>query len=165
MPYLTDEQVADVQKEGGTEATYRGARDRERQAQKDAREEYPATYTAGEIGGALALPIGAGARGGTMAARAGRSALVGAGSGALAGVGSGETPDERITGGIVGGAIGAAGVPLHQWLKALFKVDELFGRASLTKHEEYFNRKKKRNGRSRLVSNGTLRPIQRRELE
>lgn len=109
MPYLTDEQVKDVEKAGGTESAYTSARDAERSAQKEAREEYPGTYLTGEVGGALAVPIGAGARGATMAGRVARSAAVGSGAGALSGVGHGDTAEDRIAGGLVGGVVGAAG--------------------------------------------------------
>lgn len=84
-----------------------------REVQKQAEKEYPGTTLAGELAGALILPVGAGAaKGATLAERLGRNALIGAGYGAASGAGAGETPTDRAiqagTGAVTGGAIGAA---------------------------------------------------------
>lgn len=87
---------------------YEKARDEFRTALKAGAEENPVTAVAGNVAGALgsaALLPGSAA---TLPARIGLNALTGAGAGALSGAGEGETPQERATGALKGGAIGGA---------------------------------------------------------
>lgn len=109
MPYLTDEQIAEVERQGGPQAVYGPVRDEEAKAQQEAREQYPKTYLGGELIGALAVPVGGAAREATVAAKLRRGAAIGAAAGTLSGVGHGETPEERVVGGVVGGLLGTAG--------------------------------------------------------
>lgn len=88
-----------------TQAYERGVEEK-RAVQKTAQEQYPGTYLAGEVGGAVALPGGALIRGATLPARVAQSAAVGTGYGAAYGAGAGETPDERLTGAASGAALG-----------------------------------------------------------
>jgi hypothetical protein len=91
---------------------YQTARDEARTAQKAAQEQYPKTFLAGDVGGALTFPAGAALKAPSLLARMGRSAGVGAGYGALSGAGHAETmgdvPVQAGTGAVVGGATGFA---------------------------------------------------------
>lgn len=91
---------------------YEEAVKREREQAKSADEQHPIASTIGEIGGALALPVGGAAGGATMLARVGKSAAVGAGYGALSGAGEGEgaadTASRATMGAALGGAAGGA---------------------------------------------------------
>lgn len=95
---------------------YDAAVARERALNKSAEEQHPIASTAGNIGGALILPVGAGAG----AASLGGRVLAGAGTGAVlggaAGAGEGEGAVDRISragvGAGVGGIIGGAAVPV-----------------------------------------------------
>lgn len=95
---------------------YEKARDEERRAQEEAHAQHPYIHTAGQIGGALALPVGAGAQAATLPARMARGALTGAGVGAAYGAGEGETPTQRAigagTGAVLGGVTGGLAPPL-----------------------------------------------------
>lgn len=97
-------------------AKYEAVTSREREANKQAEEQHPVASTVGNVAGATVLPIGSAARGATLAARAGRAAIVGAGYGAAAGAGEGENPIDRATrattGGILGGVVGGAATPV-----------------------------------------------------
>lgn len=101
---------------GSATERYTEARDKVRATQKAAQEQWPKTYVAGEVGGALALPASKVLQAPTMAGRMGRSAAVGAGYGGLSGVGEAETPEEMatkgLTGAVVGGGAGAIAPPL-----------------------------------------------------
>ena len=92
---------------GSATEAYNRALERIRAVQKTGRENYPATTLAAEVGGALALPFGAGAN--SVRGAAGTGAALGA----LYGFGGGEGTEERLAGaglGAVGGAVlGAAG--------------------------------------------------------
>jgi hypothetical protein len=75
---------------------------------RSAKENYPVTYTGGEIAGAVATPTGKVLQAPTMAARAKRAAVFGGAYGGISGAGAGETPEERATGAAFGVPIGAA---------------------------------------------------------
>jgi hypothetical protein len=98
-------------------ARYQAAVTRERDLNKQAGEDHPIANTVGELGGSLVLPLG-GARGATVATRAGNAALTGVGVGALSGAGAGEgeadTIGRAITGGVLGGAIGGVAAPVTE---------------------------------------------------
>lgn len=79
----------------------------ERERTKAAQEKNPASYAAGNVLGAVAVPLGGALNAATLLARIGRGAMVGAGAGALAGAGQGETATERGAGAVTGGGIGA----------------------------------------------------------
>jgi len=84
---------------------------------KAAKEQYPATYLAGEVGGAIATPVPSKILAApTMAQRAGRAGVYGGAYGGLSGVGAGESPEERVTGGtlgtVIGGGVGMAATPV-----------------------------------------------------
>lgn len=121
MPYLSDEQLADVKRSGGPEGAYTQARDAEKASQEDARQNYPKTYVGGEVAGALALPL-PGATGATVAARAGRAALTGGAVGTVAGASEGDGLADRaahaLTGGIIGAGLGGVGAPLVEGVAA-----------------------------------------------
>lgn len=95
--------------DGEATKRYETVRDQERARDKAAREEYPKTFIAGEVGGALALPGGVAARGATLPIRMARGATVGAGYGALTGVGEGEGTADSVSRGVTGAAIGGLG--------------------------------------------------------
>lgn len=114
MPYLTDAQVSDIQKQGGPEAVRAQVSADETKALRDAKEQYPKTFMGGEVAGALAVPL-PGATGGKVLSRLAKSSAVGSTAGALSGIGGGDSAEDRLTGGVVGGVIGAGGglaVPL-----------------------------------------------------
>lgn len=96
----------------GAEEAYNKAVERERELTKTAEEQHPVASTVGNIAGAVALPISAGAGGATLAARAARGAAVGSAVGGVSGLGDGENTAERITkagtGAVLGGALGGA---------------------------------------------------------
>ena len=103
---------------GTATETYHRETEAARKVQREAQEEHPNAFLAGQVGGALVSPgFGAGT-GATLAARAGRAALAGAAGGALYGVGSGEGAEERAIGGLVGADTGAllggAGAPIAE---------------------------------------------------
>lgn len=85
---------------------------RERSLNKTAEEQHPVASTVGTIGGALVLPVGAGAGaaslGGRIAAGAGTGALLGGVAGAGEGQGAVDTAARAITGAGIGGALGGA---------------------------------------------------------
>lgn len=80
--------------------------------EREAQERSPIGFAIGEIGGGMALPVGAAAPGATLAQQALRGAKVGAAYGGAYGIGTGETIPERAIGGIsgvlTGGTLGAA---------------------------------------------------------
>lgn len=79
----------------------------ERKDLANAREQYPVTTTLGEVGGAIAMPVGGLLGGATLPVRMGRGAGVGAVSGALYGAGQGESLEGRAAGAAIGGVGGA----------------------------------------------------------
>lgn len=101
---------------GDATETYTKARDEKRDIQKSAKEQYPKTFLAGEVGGGLALPGGAMARGATMGGRMARGAAVGAGYGAASGAGAADSiwdvPVAAGAGAVVGAPIGAVAPPV-----------------------------------------------------
>lgn len=89
--------------------TYEAARDRSRGYVDAARRDHPGYAYGGEIAGAVAVPVGAGAGGASLASRAGRGALVGGLQGAAYGFGSAEGGlQNRLAGAGYAGAGGAA---------------------------------------------------------
>jgi hypothetical protein len=93
--------------QGGDDAAkrYREGRDQFREMTRTAQEQYPNTTMVGEIGGAIAAPLGA-ARAVTMGGRMATGAAIGGGAGALSGAGEGETLPDRAGRALTGGAIG-----------------------------------------------------------
>jgi hypothetical protein len=88
---------------------------RERAVTKQVETERPNSFLAGNVAGAVALPVGAMANAATLPARIGRGAIVGAGTGAVAGAGEGEGLADSLKQAATGGAIGTvagAGVPV-----------------------------------------------------
>jgi hypothetical protein len=89
---------------------------RERAADKEAQTEHPNYFLAGEIGGGLALPVGAAASAATLPARMARGATTGAALGTGYGLGEGENAKERAigagTGVLLGGLLGGAASPI-----------------------------------------------------
>lgn len=92
----------------GADERYNAAVSRERELTKTAEEQHPVASMAGNVAGAIALPIGAAGSAGTLPARIGRGAAVGAGVGGVSGLGDGETLPDRISKGLTGAAIGGA---------------------------------------------------------
>jgi hypothetical protein len=81
--------------------------EKQRALNEAASQQHGGMYLGGELGGALAIPAGAAAKGTTMLSRMGLGALTGAGYGALTGIGSGRTPEERESGAVSGLVTGA----------------------------------------------------------
>lgn len=99
---------------------YETERDRVRTQSKAAQEQYPGTYIAGQIGGALAVPVGGMANAATLPARMARGAGLGAGIGGVSGAGEGENLTDRASrgtsGGVLGGVLGGVGAPVVEGL-------------------------------------------------
>jgi len=91
---------------------YDDAVKRERELNQTAEEQHPIASTVGNIGGAVILPVGAGARaatlGGRMAIGAGTGAALGGAAGAGEGQGFVDSASRAATGAAVGGALGGA---------------------------------------------------------
>lgn len=85
---------------------------RERDLNKTAEEQHPVASIGGNILGAVAVPLGAGAGaasiGGRMAAGAGVGAAMGGAAGAGEGVGAADSISRGVTGAGIGGALGGA---------------------------------------------------------
>lgn len=85
---------------------------RERELNKTAEEQHPYASLAGEVGGAVVLPLGAGAGAATlpgrMAAGAGTGAVIGGAAGAGEGQGAADSVSRGLVGAAAGGALGAA---------------------------------------------------------
>ena len=82
---------------------------RQREQGKVLEAEHPIASTVGQIGGAVALPIGFVARAPGVLAKAGAAARTGAVTGGLTGLGEGEgTLGERLPGAVEGAGLGAA---------------------------------------------------------
>ncbi len=90
----------------GAANTYDATVARERGIDQAAQQQHPIASTAGSLGGALALPLGAALNGATLPARIGRGIAVGAGTGAAYGAGEGTTPEDRAAQALVGGGLG-----------------------------------------------------------
>lgn len=101
---------------GEATQTYETERDKARAVSKNAREQYPKTFLGGEVGGALAVPVGGAAQGATLPARIARGAAVGAGFGGVSGFGEGEGLQDSATRGaigtVAGGLTGGVGTPI-----------------------------------------------------
>lgn len=80
---------------------------RERGVTSKAEADQPAASIAGNIAGGVALPLGAAARGATLAERTTQGARVGAAVGGLSGVGAGDDTASRVIGGAAGAGTGA----------------------------------------------------------
>lgn len=100
---------------GEATAIYEKARNEKRELQKQAQQQYPGTYLASEIGGALLMPTGK-MNAATLPGRALQGAGLGAAYGGLSGFGSGEDWTDRAikggTGTVFGGALGGAVTPI-----------------------------------------------------
>jgi len=103
---------------GGNEASdaYNQAVEADRYANKLSQEQHPYATVAGNVAGAVALPVGGVMNAATLPARMGVGAAVGAGMGGLSGAGEGEGFIDRTgratTGAALGGAIGGVAPPL-----------------------------------------------------
>lgn len=97
-------------------AAYEKARDEERQNQKLASEQHPVANIAGNLVGAVALPVGGMANAATlpgrMAAGAGLGSAYGAAYGAGEGEGVGDRATRAATGAALGGVAGAVAPPI-----------------------------------------------------
>lgn len=80
---------------------------RERALNKTAGEQHPVANTLGEIGGAIALPVGAAAGAATLPGRMAASAGVGAAYGGLSGAGAGEGAADSVSRATMGAGLGA----------------------------------------------------------
>jgi hypothetical protein len=87
---------------------YEAEVERQRAQTKEIEKQYPGTSLAGEVAGAVAMPIGGALRAPTLLGRMGRGAAVGAGTGALTGFGEGEGTAGSLTGAAIGAPLGAA---------------------------------------------------------
>lgn len=110
--------ITGEQKKGPGTTAYEQARDKWRATVEQAQRQHPVAYTGGQVTGAIATPIRAGAMTAPMRVRAARSAAVGGTMGALAGAGEGTDAGSRATGaaigGITGGVVGAAATPVAE---------------------------------------------------
>lgn len=95
---------------GGSDATdaYNRAAEAERAGNKLAQEQRPYSTVAGNVAGAIALPVGGVMNAATLPARMAAGAAVGGATGALAGAGEGEGIADRASRATVGGALGTA---------------------------------------------------------
>jgi hypothetical protein len=113
MPYLTDEQLAAVQKAGGVQGAYQAARDQAAAEGSAAQGAHPYAYGAGDVAGAIApMVLAPEAEGAGLVARGSQAAKIGAGYGALSGASQGEGPGGVLAGageGAIGGALGGVG--------------------------------------------------------
>jgi muramidase (phage lysozyme) len=87
--------------------TYDMTAARERGLTQKAEADQPVASIGGNLVGGAVLPVGAAARGATLAERATQGARVGAAVGGLSGVGAGDDTAGRIAGGAVGAGTGA----------------------------------------------------------
>jgi hypothetical protein len=91
---------------------YEDAVARERELNATAEAQHPIASTIGQIGGAMVLPVGAGAQAASLPARIGIGAATGAALGGAAGAGEGQgavdTISRAASGAAVGGALGGA---------------------------------------------------------
>lgn len=92
---------------GSATAAYDRAVAEIRATQKASEEQYPWSYFGGQVGGALAMPVGGAARAATLPGRMMGAAGIGAAYGGLSGAGHGETITDRATRGAVGTVLGA----------------------------------------------------------
>lgn len=87
---------------------YAKARDAQRAETEQAQKQHPTAYMAGNVGAALAMPLGSSVRAASWGVRALRSARTGAIVGGLTGVGEGTDTESRLKGGAYGAGGGAA---------------------------------------------------------
>jgi len=101
---------------GEATALYERAVTEKRNIQKQAQQQHPGTYMAGEIGGALALPTGRLGTAATLPGRMAQGAGIGAAYGAVSGAGAGENLGDRAvragTGAAIGGVVGGVAAPV-----------------------------------------------------
>lgn len=103
---------------GDPEATqrYDAATSRERQTSQQAQEQQPVASIAGNVLGAVALPVGGALQAATLPGRIGRGVAVGAGTGAAYGAGEGSGLEDRAgraaIGGLIGAGVGAVAPPI-----------------------------------------------------
>lgn len=86
--------------------TYETATARERDLNKTAHEQHPYASLAGEVGGAVLLPLGAGAQAATLPGRVAAGSVTGAVLGGAGGVGEGQGVADSLGRGAVGAAAG-----------------------------------------------------------
>lgn len=102
--------------QGDATDAYNRTVEAQREGNKQAQEQRPYSTLAGNVAGALALPVGGVLNAATLPARIGAGAAVGAGMGALAGAGEGEGLADRASratvGGGIGGLVGGAAAPV-----------------------------------------------------
>ncbi len=95
---------------------YSQGRDEFRNLVKQSEEQYPGTTLAGNVAGAVALPLGGAMNAATLPARMGRGAALGAATGAVSGAGEGTTGEDRASraaiGTVAGGVLGGVAPPL-----------------------------------------------------
>lgn len=89
-------------------ARYDAATARERELNKTAQEQHPYASLGGEVGGAVVLPVGIGARAATFPGRVAAGSVTGAALGGAAGVGEGQGVADSLSRGAVGAAAGGA---------------------------------------------------------
>lgn len=94
-------------KPGEATETYRRARDEKRGVIKEAEQQYPWTYGATNVAGAMTAPGGALLRGATLPGRMLRGSAVGATYGAASGAGAGEGAADSAIKGLGGAGVGA----------------------------------------------------------
>lgn len=87
---------------------YDAAVARERELNKRAEEQHPIASTVGNVAGAVAVPVGAGARVATLGGRVIAGTRVGGVLGGVAGAGEGDGAADRLTRGATGAAVGGA---------------------------------------------------------
>ena len=88
------------------QAAYDAATTRERAETKAAEDQHPVASIAGNVAGAIALPVGAAANAATLPGRMATGAAVGAGLGGLSGVGEGSGVVDSAARGLTGAAMG-----------------------------------------------------------
>lgn len=92
--------------------TYNSAVNRIREIQKAGEAQHPYATVAGNLAGAVALPVGGAASAATLPGRIAQGATLGAGLGAVYGFGGGENLPDRLRGAaggaVLGGAVGGA---------------------------------------------------------
>ena len=108
-PYLTDEELADIQKQGGLPGAYAEAKKEETEAEKTAQAQHPGLYGTGNIAGAIApmMFLGPAEAAPTLLGRAGQAMTMGGIYGGLAGAAPGNDVQSKLEGAAVGAGTGA----------------------------------------------------------
>lgn len=105
------------------EQRYDTAAGRERKAYEEAQKQYPGTTLAGNLAGAVAIPVGPALSAPTLGGRMLKGALAGAGYGAAYGAGEGVGAEDRASraasGALVGGIAGGVAPPIIEGAAAL----------------------------------------------